>query len=206
MPTAGRSLSRLSTLPPWTARALTANAAARTIMNRRYSSDFSNLGERLSDDLSGYLADKRALVEEALRKTLLLGDGCPPALLEAMQYSLLAAGKRLRPLLVLSAAEACGGRDAAALPAACAVEMVHTYSLIHDDLPAMDDDDLRRGLPTCHKAFDEATAVLAGDGLLTLAFEIIARHVQPAQAVAGCVRALAWAAGPEGMVGGQMAD
>ena len=84
--------------------------------------------------------------------------------------------------------------------------MVHTYSLIHDDLPAMDDDDLRRGRPTCHKAFDEATAVLAGDGLLTLAFEVIVAHVRPAEAAAGCVLALAEAAGPAGMVGGQMAD
>jgi geranylgeranyl diphosphate synthase type II len=92
------------------------------------------------------------------------------------------------------------------LPAACALEMVHTYSLIHDDLPAMDDDDLRRGRPTCHKAFDEATAILAGDGLLTLAFEVVARHVRPAEAAAACVCALAEAAGPEGMVAGQMAD
>ena len=98
------------------------------------------------------------------------------------------------------------GGPRAALPAACALEMVHTYSLIHDDLPAMDDDDLRRGRPTCHKAFDEATAILAGDGLLTLAFEVLARHVRPAEAAADCVRALAEAAGPAGMVGGQMAD
>ena len=117
-----------------------------------------------------------------------------------------AGGKRLRPVLCLMAAEACGADPSAALPAACALEMVHTYSLIHDDLPAMDDDDLRRGRPTCHKAFDEATAILAGDGLLTLAFEVVARHVRPAEAAAGCVRALAEAAGPAGMVGGQMAD
>ena len=90
-----------------------------------------------------------------------------------MRYSLLAPGKRLRPMLVLLAAEACGATGRA-MPAACAVEMVHTYSLIHDDLPAMDDDDLRRGRPTCHKAFDEATAILAGDALLTLAFEVLA--------------------------------
>ena len=123
-----------------------------------------------------------------------------------MRYSVLAGGKRLRPVLCLMAAEACGADPAAALPAACALEMVHTYSLIHDDLPAMDDDDLRRGRPTCHKAFDEATAILAGDGLLTLAFEVLARHVRPAEAAVGCVRALAEAAGPAGMVGGQMAD
>ena len=100
---------------------------------------------------------------------------CPARLAEAMRYSLLGGGKRLRPILVLMAAEACGGDPAAAMPAACALEMVHTYSLIHDDLPAMDDDDLRRGRPTCHKAFDEATAILAGDALLTLAFEVLAR-------------------------------
>jgi geranylgeranyl diphosphate synthase type II len=123
-----------------------------------------------------------------------------------MRYSVLGGGKRLRPLLCLMAAEACGGTAEAALPAACALELVHTYSLIHDDLPAMDDDDLRRGRATCHKAFDEATAILAGDGLLTLAFELIAREVQPASAALRCVRLLAEAAGPAGMVGGQMAD
>ncbi len=159
----------------------------------------------MTDDLSQYLADKRSLVEDGLRKTLLLGDGCPPALMEAMQYSLLAAGKRLRPLLVLSAAEACGGRDAAALPAACAVEMVHTYSLIHDDLPAMDDDDLRRGLPTCHKRFGEAMAILAGDALLTQAFQVLAESYPPTTAAA-CCRELAGAAGAAGMVGGQVED
>jgi geranylgeranyl diphosphate synthase type II len=123
-----------------------------------------------------------------------------------MRYSLTAGGKRLRPLLCLMAAEACGADPAEALPAACALEMVHTYSLIHDDLPAMDDDDLRRGRPTCHKAFDEATAILAGDALLTLAFEVVARGVRAPEAAVACVRALAEASGPEGMVGGQMAD
>ncbi len=134
------------------------------------------------------------------------GAGCPSRLAAAMRYSVMAGGKRLRPVLCLMAAEACGADPRTALPAACALEMVHTYSLIHDDLPAMDDDDLRRGRPTCHKTFDEATAILAGDGLLTLAFEVLARHVTPAEAAAGCVRALAEAAGPAGMVGGQMAD
>jgi geranylgeranyl diphosphate synthase type II len=131
---------------------------------------------------------------------------CPARLAAAMRYSVLGGGKRLRPVLCLMAAEACGADPVRAMPAACALEMVHTYSLIHDDLPAMDDDDLRRGRPTCHKAFDEATAVLAGDALLTLAFEVIVAHVRPADAAAGCVRALAEAAGPCGMVGGQMAD
>ncbi len=131
---------------------------------------------------------------------------CPSRLAEAMRYSLLGGGKRLRPILALMAAEACGADPEAALPAACALEMVHTYSLIHDDLPSMDDDDLRRGRPTCHKAFDEATAVLAGDALLTLAFEVLARDIRPAEAAARCVLALAEGAGPSGMVGGQMAD
>lgn len=131
---------------------------------------------------------------------------CPARLAEAMRYSVMAGGKRLRPLLALMAAEACGADPVEALPAACALELVHTYSLVHDDLPAMDDDDLRRGRPTCHKAFDEATAVLAGDGLLTLAFEVIVRHTRRPEAAVACVRALAEAAGPAGMVGGQMAD
>lgn len=122
-----------------------------------------------------------------------------------MRYSLLAPGKRLRPLLVLLAAEACGGTEEAALPAAGAVEMVHAYSLIHDDLPAMDDDDLRRGLPTCHKQFDEATAILAGDALLTLAFQVLAEGYPPATAAA-CCRELARGAGAAGMVGGQLDD
>jgi geranylgeranyl diphosphate synthase, type II len=159
----------------------------------------------LADDLSHYLADKRSLMEEHLREALRPGEGCPPALLEAMQYSLLAAGKRLRPLLVILAAEACGGSDVDALPAACAVEMIHTYSLIHDDLPAVDDDDLRRGLPTCHKRFGEALAILAGDALLTLAFQVLAEGYAPSTAAA-CCRELARAAGAAGMVGGQVED
>ena len=114
-------------------------------------------------------------IEAALDEYSCLASGCPARLLEAMRYSLLAPGKRLRPMLALLAAEACGGSVAAAMPAACAVEMIHAYSLIHDDLPAMDDDDLRRGRPTCHKVFGEAMAILAGDALLTLAFEVLAR-------------------------------
>ncbi|MBW3539255.1 MAG: polyprenyl synthetase family protein [Planctomycetes bacterium] len=133
---------------------------------------------------------------------------CPTRLREAIGYSLLAGGKRLRPILALSAAEACGGETAleAAFPAACAVEMIHTYSLIHDDLPAMDDDDLRRGKPTNHVVFGEAGAILAGDALLTLAFEVLARDVQPPEVAAACCADLARASGAEGMVGGQSAD
>ena len=126
----------------------------------------------------------------------------------AMRYASLAGGKRLRPFLVLSAADICGGDRQVALRVAAAVEMMHTYSLVHDDLPAMDDDDLRRGQPTLHKKFDEATAILAGDALLTLAFEVLAdsrTHADPAIR-AELVLGLARAAGPEGMAGGQMLD
>src|SRR5579885_339453 len=157
------------------------------------------------NDLSQYLHDKRALVDERLRAAVRPGGGCPESLTEAMRYSLLAPGKRLRPLLVILAAEATGGTDRDALPAACAVEMIHTYSLIHDDLPAMDDDDLRRGLPTCHKKFGEALAILAGDALLTMAFQGLAEGYPPATAAA-CCRELARGAGAAGMVGGQVDD
>jgi len=122
-----------------------------------------------------------------------------------MRYSLLAPGKRLRPLLVVMAAEACGGSEAVPWPAACAVEMIHAYSLVHDDLPAMDDDDLRRGLPTCHKKFGEALGILTGDALLTLAFEVLAEGYPPGTAAACCLE-LARAAGACGMVGGQVDD
>jgi geranylgeranyl diphosphate synthase type II len=120
-----------------------------------------------------------------------------------MHYSLLAPGKRLRPILVVMAAEACGGGDP--WPAACAVEMIHAYSLIHDDLPAMDDDDLRRGQPTCHKKFGEALAILAGDALLTMAFGVLAESY-PDRTASSCCRELARAAGAVGMVGGQVDD
>jgi geranylgeranyl diphosphate synthase, type II len=164
-----------------------------------------------SSPLVEYLEGSLRRVEEALSGYLpevLAGEGeaCPARLAMAMRYSVLGGGKRLRPVLCLMAAEACGGEVEMALPAACALEMVHTYSLIHDDLPAMDDDDLRRGRSTCHRAFDEATAILAGDGLLTLAFEVVARDVKPQSAALQCVQILAEAAGPSGMVAGQMAD
>jgi geranylgeranyl diphosphate synthase type II len=159
----------------------------------------------LADDLKQYLHDRQALVENHLSVALRVGDGCPPSLMEAMRYCLLAPGKRLRPLLVILAAEACGAGAENALPAACAVEMVHTYSLIHDDLPAMDNDDVRRGQPTCHKQFGEALAILAGDALLTLAFQVLAEGYPPATAAA-CCRELARGAGAGGMVGGQVDD
>ena len=160
-------------------------------------------------DLSAYLKNKNQQINVALEK--ILHDSQPPEpIVEAMKYSLMAGGKRIRPVLCIAAAEAVGGKPQAVLPAACALEMVHTYSLIHDDLPAMDNDDLRRGKPTCHVAFDEATAILAGDALLTLAFEVLS-SVQ----ISGETQALGWlkvihiistAAGYRGMIQGQMLD
>jgi farnesyl diphosphate synthase len=132
----------------------------------------------------------------------------PARMLEAMRYSTLGGGKRLRPFLVIESARLFGVEGASALRTACALEMIHCYSLVHDDLPAMDDDDLRRGRPTCHKAFDEATAILAGDGLLTYAFDVVADPAthDDARVRANLVLALARAAGLGGMVGGQALD
>ncbi len=184
-------------------------------------------------DLSRQLVEIRACVEERLREALHPEPGFPEPLREAMRYSLLAPGKRLRPALVVLAAEMCETRgegrgargekspgsfsslatrhsslavtEADPWPAACAVEMIHAYSLIHDDLPAMDDDDLRRGLPTCHKKFGEALAILAGDALQTTAFQVLAEGYPPPTAAA-CCKELARAAGPAGMIGGQVDD
>jgi geranylgeranyl diphosphate synthase type II len=155
--------------------------------------------------LTDYLTAKRALVEKHLDAVLRPEPGLPTTLLDAMRYSVLAPGKRLRPLLVVMAVEACGSDEANAWPAACAVEMIHAYSLIHDDLPAMDDDDLRRGQPTCHKKFGEARAILAGDALQALAFQLLADGY-PAPIAAACCRELAHGAGAAGMVGGQVDD
>ncbi|MBY0513647.1 MAG: polyprenyl synthetase family protein, partial [Gemmataceae bacterium] len=156
----------------------------------------------LWDELRG----RQERIEAALRLHLgAVTTDAPPALAEAMAYSLFAPGKRLRPLLAVLACEAAGGNAADALPAASAVEMVHTYSLVHDDLPAMDDDDLRRGLPTCHKKFGEALAILAGDALLTAAFQVLAGGYGPRAAAVSCAE-LAAGAGAVGMVGGQVLD
>ncbi len=160
----------------------------------------------LDDRLEAHRRRVEAALAAALPDPEADGGGCPRRLAEAMRYGVLGGGKRLRPVLCLMAAEACGASWGEAVAPAVALELVHAYSLIHDDLPAMDDDDLRRGRPTCHKRFDEATAILAGDGLLTLAFEVVVKGVRPAAAAAECVRILAEAAGPSGMVGGQMAD
>lgn len=157
------------------------------------------------------LEDIKPRIDEALDAILVPSPGWPTSLLKAMRYSALAPGKRTRPALVLLAAEAVAGKlglSAPAIdpiPAACAIEMVHVYSLVHDDLPAMDDDDLRRGQPTCHKKFGEAMAILVGDALLTLSFETIAKNY-PGAVAGSCCLELARASGPAGMVGGQVAD
>jgi geranylgeranyl diphosphate synthase, type II len=153
--------------------------------------DFDRLRPRIDQALAGYSK---------------FDADCPAHLAEAIQYALLGPGKRLRPQLVLMATEACGGSGDAALPAACAVEMVHAYSLVHDDLPAMDDDDLRRGRSTCHKQFGEAVAILVGDALLARAFDVLASKIQPPAVAARCCAILGRAAGPTALVGGQAAD
>jgi farnesyl diphosphate synthase len=148
------------------------------------------------------------LTDALIDRLLVVPPGLEARVYEAMRYSALAPGKRLRPLLVLAGARLFGVARRSALQVAAALEMVHAYSLIHDDLPAMDDSDLRRGRPTCHKEFDEATAILAGDGLLTMAFGVLAHADTHGDAVVRCelVGAMATAAGPAGMVGGQMID
>lgn len=157
-------------------------------------------------DIKTYI-DKKLPLFEAHMLQLVNELQAPESLKQAMAYSLKAGGKRIRPMLLFAALETYGHQAEAGLDAACALEMIHTYSLIHDDLPAMDDDDLRRGKPTNHKVFGEATAILAGDALLTYAFEIISRSkvYSPEQAIE-LIRMLSFAAGPSGMVGGQVAD
>jgi farnesyl diphosphate synthase len=159
-------------------------------------------------DFPQALAEAAQATDAVLERLLVVPPGLEARVYEAMRYSALAPGKRLRPFLVLASARLFGVARRGALQVAAAIEMVHTYSLVHDDLPAMDDSDLRRGRPTCHKRYDEATAVLAGDGLLTAAFGVLAdpdTHGDPAVRVE-LVAALAAAAGPAGMVGGQMID
>ena len=153
-----------------------------------------------------HAADARVEIDAALSGYADFDSDCPLTLREAIRHSLLGPGKRLRPLLVLMAAEACGCEKGRAMPAACAVEMVHTYSLIHDDLPAMDDDDLRRGRPTCHAKYGEALAILAGDALLARAFELLATGLAPPAVAAACCAELGQAAGASALVGGQVDD
>ncbi|MGB8427633.1 MAG: polyprenyl synthetase family protein [Desulfobacterales bacterium] len=159
-------------------------------------------------DLQTYLNSKQRLVNDLLARLLPPADGGRIA--AALRYCVMAGGKRLRPVLCLAASEAVGGRSEDALKTAAALEFIHTYSLVHDDLPAMDDDALRRGQPTCHTAFDEATAILAGDALLTLAFRLLAAPEDAAGVAADrrlqIIDVIADAAGYAGMIGGQMAD
>ncbi len=161
-------------------------------------------------DLNAYLKERKFLVEEALEHYLPPQKGFYNPIVEAMRYSLFAGGKRLRPILCLAATEVVGGKKETALPVACALEMIHTYSLIHDDLPAMDNDDFRRGKPTNHRVFGEAMAILAGDGLLTEAFYLLTypdllAKIPPAQLV-WISHLIAQAAGFRGMVSGQVMD
>ncbi len=171
------------------------HATART---RSTASDF---------DLDTYITKRNALVNEALNRFLPPAKTRPETIHQAMRYSLFAGGKRMRPMLCVAAAEACGGTAKAALPLACAVECIHTYSLIHDDLPAMDNDDFRRGKPTNHKVFGEGIAILAGDALLTQAFEIAAQAKETARyKVRDFILEVARAAGSLKLIAGQVAD
>lgn len=161
------------------------------------------------NDAAAFLDRQRARVDAALADLFPPVVAAPHRLIEAMRYALLGGGKRLRPVLALAACASVGGDEEAALPVACAVELVHAYSLVHDDLPAMDDDALRRGRPTVHVAFDEAVAILAGDALLTEAFALLARTgaaTPRPRRLLQATRELADAAGARGMVGGQAAD
>jgi geranylgeranyl diphosphate synthase type II len=163
----------------------------------------------VSFDLKAYLETRRAMVDAALDRVLPSEDAVPVNLHRAMRYSVLAPGKRLRPTLVIAGAEAVGGTAKIVLDAACALELIHAYSLIHDDLPAMDDDDYRRGRLTNHKVFGEAIAILAGDALLTLAFRLVADNaarMSDPRMIARVVADVADAAGTDGMVGGQVID
>jgi geranylgeranyl diphosphate synthase type II len=163
--------------------------------------------ETKNSDMGALLRDKAQLVDSMLKTLLTEQTKIDPSLKQAMSYSLFAPGKRIRSALVLWCCEVVSSSiNRNAEIAAAAIEMVHTYSLIHDDLPAMDDDDFRRGQPTCHKAFDEATAILAGDGLLTFAFKALSTHVAEPNLVIRLIGQLAEAAGPAGMIAGQIAD
>ncbi|TLM97481.1 polyprenyl synthetase family protein, partial [bacterium] len=156
------------------------------------------------------LKSRAEIIDRELDRYLPGPEEQPPVLHQAMRYSIFAGGKRLRPLLVIAAAEAVGGTARQVMPTACAMEMIHTYSLIHDDLPAMDNDDYRRGRLTSHKVYGEAVAVLAGDALLTGAFELIAGNEEisgvSSDSVARVIREVGTASGSRGMIGGQVAD
>jgi geranylgeranyl diphosphate synthase, type II len=161
-------------------------------------------------DITTYLSRKKEIVDKALEKLVPPSNAFPPSVHEAMRYSLFAGGKRVRPILALAAAEALGAKTADFLPIAGALELIHTYSLIHDDLPAMDNDDYRRGMATCHKVYGEAIAILAGDGLLNMAFEVLSDprglKAVPAGRLMAIIREISLASGVHGMVGGQVVD
>jgi geranylgeranyl diphosphate synthase type II len=158
-------------------------------------------------NIKTYLVSRQKLIEYTLNRYLPKANTKPATLHRAMRYSVFAGGKRLRPILCLAAAEACGGRIGNALPLACALECIHTYSLVHDDLPSMDNDDFRRGRPTCHKIFGDGIAILAGDALLTIAFEIVS-HAKPTSRYDTSIllRETAVAAGSQKLIAGQVAD
>jgi len=158
-------------------------------------------------DLKAYLRSRQRKIDRALDRYLPRANTKPATLHKAMRYSLFAGGKRLRPILCLAATEACRGNIDDALPLACALECIHTYSLVHDDLPSMDNDDFRRGRPTCHKVFGDGIAILAGDALLTIAFEIVSR-TKPARRynISALLREISVAAGSQKLIAGQVAD
>jgi len=164
----------------------------------------------VSIQIKQYLDEKKTLVDKALQKFMPRPSGLASDVIKSMNYSLFAGGKRIRPILCIAGAEAVGGSTDSVVPVACAIELIHTYSLIHDDLPVMDNDDLRRGKPTNHKVFGEAVALLAGDGLLTLAFNLMAGYGAEKKveknALLRVIDLIASAAGYKGMVGGQVVD
>ena len=158
-------------------------------------------------NIKTYLVSRQKLIERALDRYLPKANTKPATLHRAMRYSLFAGGKRLRPILCLAAAEACGGKIGNAVPLACALECIHTYSLVHDDLPSMDNDDFRRGRPTSHKIFGDGIAILAGDALLTIAFEIVSNaKPTPRYGTSIVLREIAVAAGSQKLIAGQVAD
>ena len=157
-------------------------------------------------DLKAYLTQRQALINKALGNYLPKAREFPVAIHQAMRYSVLGEGKRIRPILSLAACEAVGGKVNGVLPAACALELIHAYSLVHDDLPAMDNDDFRRGKPSCHKQFGEAIGILTGDALLSLSFELLSLGNHDPSVHLKVIREVAKAIGTQGMIGGQVAD
>ncbi len=158
-------------------------------------------------DLQVFLREKKQLIDEALDRYLPKETDPPETLSRAMRYTLFAGGKRIRPILTLTTYEICGGTDVdAVMPLACSIELIHTFSLIHDDLPAMDDDDYRRGKPASHKVFGEGMAILAGDALFAYAFDLAVRAPLPAPVILDALKEILWASGREGMIGGQVED